>query len=151
MTHTPHATRPSASQRPGAGKSGNHEALAVPELSHDANLGQRKPGNWLKNGNRPGNPKNAPRCGAKTRKGTPCRSPAMPNGRCRMHGGCSTGAKTPEGIERIRAARTKHGRYSAASIARRRAARQAIRTIRELLRSATTTEDDVLDAMAGLR
>jgi hypothetical protein len=56
-----------------------------------------------------------------------------------MHGGCSTGAKTAEGIERIRAARTKHGRYSAASIARRRAARQAIRTIRELLRSDTAT------------
>ena len=34
---------------------------------------------------------------------------------------------------------------SAASIARRRAARQAIRKIRELLRSATTTEDDMLD------
>src|ERR1044072_3745310 len=105
----------------------------------------------LKNGNRAGTPDNAPRCGAKTRRGTPCRSAAMPNGRCRMHGGCSTGAKTPEGIERIRAARTKHGRYSAASIARRRAARQAIRTIRELLRSDTATEDEVLDALAGLR
>ena len=34
--------------------------------------------------------------------------------------------RTAEGIERIRAARTKHRRYSAASIARRRAARQAI-------------------------
>ena len=29
----------------------------------------------------------APRCGAKTRRGTPCRAPAMANGRCRMHGG----------------------------------------------------------------
>jgi hypothetical protein len=87
----------------------------------------------LKNGNRAGNPDNAPRCGAKTRRGTPCRSAAMPNGRCRMHGGCSTGAKTPEGIERIRAARTKHGRYSAASIAMRREARAAIRDIRALV------------------
>jgi hypothetical protein len=75
----------------------------------------------------------------------------MKNGRCRMHGGMSTGPRTPEGIERIRAARTKHGRYSAASIARRRAARQALRQIRELLRSATTTEDDMSDAMARLR
>ena len=75
----------------------------------------------------------------------------MPNGRCRMHGGMSTGAKTAEGIERIRAARTKHGRYSAATVARRRAARQAIRTIRELLRSVAATEDEVLDSMAGLR
>ena len=35
---------------------------------------------------------NAPRCGAKTRKGTPCKAPAMANGRCRMHGGKSPGA-----------------------------------------------------------
>ena len=28
----------------------------------------------------------SPRCGAKTRSGTPCLSPAMANGRCRMHG-----------------------------------------------------------------
>jgi HEAT repeat protein len=59
-----------------------------------------------------------------------------------MHGGMSTGAKTAEDIERIRKARTKHGRYSAASIARRRAARQAIRGIRALLRSACSTEVD---------
>src|SRR5262245_7768056 len=94
----------------------------------------RHPGRgWLKNGNRPGNPDNAPRCGAKTRKGTPCRSAAMPNGRCRMHGGPSTGPKTAEGIERIRKARTKHGRYSQASIATRREAREIIRILRELL------------------
>jgi hypothetical protein len=106
-----------------------------------------RPCSPLRNGNRQGDWNNAPRCGARTRKGTPCRSAAMPNGRCRMHGGMSTGAKTVEGIERIRAARTKHGRYSAASIARRRAARQAIRDIRALLRSAATTEDEMLDAM----
>ena len=55
----------------------------------------------------------SPRCGAKTRNGSPCRSPAMPNGRCRMHGGRSTGPRTPEGLERVRAARTKHGNYGA--------------------------------------
>jgi glucans biosynthesis protein len=32
------------------------------------------------------------RCGAKTRAGPPCRTAAMPNGRCRMHGGTSPGA-----------------------------------------------------------
>ena len=52
------------------------------------------------------------RCGAKNRAGNPCRAPAMPNGRCRMHGGKSTGPKTAEGIARIKAARTIHGRYS---------------------------------------
>lgn len=31
-------------------------------------------------------------CGAKTRTGLPCKNRAMPNGRCRMHGGMSTGA-----------------------------------------------------------
>jgi hypothetical protein len=36
----------------------------------------------------------------------------MSNGRCRLHGGLSTGPKTPAGIERIRQAVTKHGRYS---------------------------------------
>ena len=34
----------------------------------------------------------APRCGAKTRRETPCRAPAMANGRCRMHGGKLPGA-----------------------------------------------------------
>jgi len=28
-----------------------------------------------------------PRCGARTRASLPCKGPAMPNGRCRMHGG----------------------------------------------------------------
>lgn len=31
-------------------------------------------------------------CGAKTRRGTPCKGPAMKNGRCRLHGGKSPGA-----------------------------------------------------------
>lgn len=32
------------------------------------------------------------KCGAKTRAGHPCKNPAMLNGRCRLHGGLSTGA-----------------------------------------------------------
>ncbi|WP_425128227.1 HGGxSTG domain-containing protein [Qipengyuania flava] len=36
---------------------------------------------------------NAPRCGAKTRSGSPCRSPAVKGRRrCRMHGGTNRGA-----------------------------------------------------------
>lgn len=88
---------------------------------------------WLKNGNRPGDLSKAALCGARTRKGTPCKGPAMPNGRCRMHGGPSTGPRTPEGIERVRASRTIHGRYSQASINARRQARAIIRTMREML------------------
>lgn len=87
---------------------------------------------WLKHGGTPGNWDNAPRCGAKTRAGTPCRSAAMPNGRCRLHGGKSTGPKTEAGKAAIRASRTKHGRYSQASIAERREVRSLIRALREM-------------------
>ena len=42
------------------------------------------------------------RCGARTRKGSPCRSKPLPGKRrCKFHGGMSTGPKTPEGRERI--------------------------------------------------
>jgi hypothetical protein len=37
----------------------------------------------------------------------------MPAGRCRMHGGASTGPRTAEGLERIRKARTTHGQRTA--------------------------------------
>jgi len=37
-------------------------------------------------------------CGAKTRKGTPCKNTRLfPNGRCKNHGGLSTGPKTEAG------------------------------------------------------
>lgn len=35
-------------------------------------------------------------CGAKTRSGSPCQSKAMPNGRCRMHGGSSKNGGAPQ-------------------------------------------------------
>ena len=87
----------------------------------------------LRNDNPQGNPMNAPRCGAKTRKGTPCKAPAMSNGRCRMHGGKSTGPRTPEGLERSRKANFKHGFYSAESITNRKILRQLLRNCRETL------------------
>src|SRR5258708_21360795 len=41
----------------------------------------------------------APRCGARSKRtGLPCRAAAMPNGRCKVHGGKSTGPRTPEGL-----------------------------------------------------
>jgi hypothetical protein len=42
----------------------------------------------------------ATRCGARTRLGRPCRRKKLPNGRCRNHGGMSTGPRTPEGLRR---------------------------------------------------
>jgi hypothetical protein len=44
--------------------------------------------------------KDRPRCGAKTRAGTPCQAQALENGRCFLHGGLSTGPRTPEGKAR---------------------------------------------------
>lgn len=50
-------------------------------------------------------------CAAKTRKGTPCQAPPVwnktkdkpKNGRCKLHGGFSTGPKTETGKEAIKA------------------------------------------------
>lgn len=78
----------------------------------------------------------APRCGACTRQGFACRSPAMPNGRCRMHGGASTGAQTPEGRERARRAPLIHGRRSAEHIALRQGMRAAVVQLRDMVRAA---------------
>jgi hypothetical protein len=51
-------------------------------------------------------------CGAKTRLGTPCKNWALKNrNRCKFHGGLSTGPKTQQGIEAIRQAHLKHGKY----------------------------------------
>jgi hypothetical protein len=67
----------------------------------------------LRSGNPRGNPNLAPRCGAKARTtGCPCRAPAMPNGRCRMHGGKSTGPRTSAGLANLAKAHTTHGRYA---------------------------------------
>ena len=50
----------------------------------------------------------APRCGARTRSGSQCRSPAVKgNARCRMHGGKGSGA--PKGNHNA----WKHGARSA--------------------------------------
>jgi hypothetical protein len=98
---------------------------------------QRERTGPLRNGNPRGNPNLAPRCGARTRMGCPCRAPAMRNGRCRMHGGKSTGPRTEEGRARIRAARTRHGRYSAEGRAFQRNVSDLLRRSRDLLALAT--------------
>jgi hypothetical protein len=79
---------------------------------------------------------NVPRCGAKTRRKTSCQSPAMANGRCRLHGGLSTGPRTAAGIERIRRANTRHGWRSQAARAER------IRS-RDLIRQSQATLDEL--------
>ena len=47
-------------------------------------------------------------CGAKTRKGTPCQCKQLfRGGKCRLHGGFSSSAKTPEGRQAIAEATRK--------------------------------------------
>jgi uncharacterized protein YjcR len=70
-----------------------------------------------------------PRCGARTRGGNSCRAPAMPNGRCRMHGGPSPGA--PKGNKNA----LKHGLYTAEAIAQRREMSAWMRAMRALARN----------------
>ena len=69
----------------------------------------------------------SPSCRARTRAGTPCQSPAMRNGRCRMHGGKAPGA--PKGNRNA----FKHGRYSSEAIAERRAFAALLREMRDLV------------------
>ena len=59
-----------------------------------------------------------PKCGAKCRDGHACRAPAVwdkqqncpRNGRCKLHGGKSTGPRTPEGKARIAEAQRERWR-----------------------------------------
>ncbi len=68
---------------------------------------------------------------ARTRSGKRCQSPAMPNGRCRMHGGPSPGA--PKGNKNA----LKHGRYTAEAISNRRRILGQLRAAKALLRFTT--------------
>jgi hypothetical protein len=65
----------------------------------------------------------SPRCHALTRKGSPCQSPAMLNGRCRMHGGKAKGNSHA----------FKHGRYAAEHLAERRHFAELLRELRSIL------------------
>jgi hypothetical protein len=90
----------------------------------------------LRNGNPDGDPNKAPRCGAHSRRtGLPCRAPAIRGKqRCRMHGGLSTGATTPEGLERISKAHWKTGRYSRKRIELSRKHKRQEQELRAMMR-----------------
>ena len=61
-----------------------------------------------------------PTCGAKCRTGAPCKNPSMKNGRCRMHGGKSTGAPI------------KHGQRTKAATAQAKADRALMTALRDM-------------------
>jgi hypothetical protein len=65
-----------------------------------------------------------PRCGAKTRSGGSCGHYSMKNGRCRYHGGKSTGAKNPV---------IKHGHYTKASIASRQWLKDLLKEVDQVI------------------
>ena len=72
----------------------------------------------------------APRCGAKTRRGTPCQSP-MVHGRkrCRMHGG-AYGSGAPKDNKNA----WKHGLRSKEYREEKRRGREIIRQLRDLMK-----------------
>src|SRR6516162_11008587 len=70
-----------------------------------------------------------PRCGARTRSGKACMSPAVSGKRrCRMHGG-ARGSGAPRGNKNA----LKHGRYTREAIAERWHIRELVRKARKLL------------------
>lgn len=69
------------------------------------------------------------RCGAKTRSGRPCQSPAVAGKkRCRMHGGAE-GSGAPKGNKNA----LKHGHYTKEAIEERRALGRIIRDANKLI------------------
>ena len=94
-----------------------------------------------------------PRCGARCRDGHPCRAKAVwnedydcpVNGRCRVHGGLSTGPRTPEGRRRIgEAARL---RAQARRMTREQAARVEVQEHGASLTLQPTQEQDQAQAL----
>jgi len=76
-------------------------------------------------------------CGAKTRRGTECQRPANKrNGRCRLHGGRSTGPKSAEGRAKIAAANLRHGEFTQAKIAKYKEDAKVAKRLRDRLRLA---------------
>jgi glucans biosynthesis protein len=73
----------------------------------------------------------SPRCGARTRLGAPCRSPAVSGKkRCRMHGGAK-GSGAPRGNQNA----LKHGAYTQEALQRRAEMRELMREALKLLKA----------------
>tara|TARA_B100000989_G_scaffold291643_1_gene266375 strand:- start:338 stop:646 length:309 start_codon:yes stop_codon:yes gene_type:complete len=76
------------------------------------------------------------RCAAKTRAGAPCQKhPIAGRTRCRLHGGRSTGPRTPEGKAACVAAHWKHGRRSKAFVEARKQIWAEVRRVERSMRA----------------
>lgn len=94
-----------------------------------------KKGNTVGSATRFGSDWEGKRCGARTKGGDPCRRPAVARtGRCPNHGGKSTGPRTKEGLARIVAAKSTHGRLTKAKRIEAKRRAQVGREIRAELR-----------------
>jgi len=72
----------------------------------------------------------SPRCGARTRRGTACRAPAVfGKGRCRMHGGAKGSGAPKENKNAL-----KHGTYTREAFRQRAALRDLIAEAQNLLK-----------------
>jgi len=72
----------------------------------------------------------SPRCGAKTRSGGPCRSPAVSaKKRCRMHGGAPETGAPKQNHNAL-----KHGLFTKDAIEERKQVRALLGQARQLLR-----------------
>ncbi|MFM7660708.1 MAG: HGGxSTG domain-containing protein [Betaproteobacteria bacterium] len=70
------------------------------------------------------------RCQAKNQRGQQCAKTAIRNKSvCRFHGGCSTGPRTKEGIERVRRANTRTGEYAKEFVKESQAVKARLRVI----------------------
>ncbi len=75
----------------------------------------------------------SPRCGAKTRSGKPCKSPAVRGKkRCRMHGG-AFGSGAPRGNKNA----LKQGRFTRELLDQRHRTNELIKALRRTINSVT--------------
>ena len=84
------------------------------------------------------------RCEALTRRGSLCKRPGnKKNGRCKFHGGYSSGPKTKDGMDRLIVSKIKHERF----IKEKRAeAKRKAKVGREITRELKTIESWAIDS-----
>lgn len=82
-------------------------------------------------------------CGAYARStGQPCKAHALPSGRCKLHGGASTGPRTPEGKLRVLAGLRQYKGASREALQRIVDVREAERArLRQWIAEAGATDD----------
>lgn len=74
-------------------------------------------------------------CGAKSKRnnGAGCRQPAMANGKCRLHGGKSTGPRSKQGRRRCGKSNFRHGAYTKKALNEHRETMSLIKISKDFL------------------